>query len=230
MPPVVVKTVPESGSKAIAPGEMEIKVTFSKEMRTDNSWSWSTAWQSSTLEVLGKPRFEADKRTCVLKVRVQPNKTYAYWLNSAGCRHFKDTQSRFTRISRSLAARFGLADPQAAVGKTDFDYFSEEHARQAYDDEQELIRTGRPIIDKEEKETWPDGHVTWVSTTKMPPMTKKTISWRTITAMVPSAPPRASAPTSPMNTCAGCVLNHKKASPAPAIAEQNTSNSPEPGM
>ncbi len=82
--------------------------------------------------------------------------------------YFKDTQSRFTCISRSLAARFGLADPLAAVGKTDFDFFSEEHARQAYDDEQELIRNGRPIIDKEEKETWPDGHVTWVSTTKMP--------------------------------------------------------------
>src|SRR6185436_1374959 len=32
------------------------------------------------------------------------------------------------------------------------------------------------------------------STTKMPPMMASTISWRTMTAMVPSAPPSASAP------------------------------------
>jgi hypothetical protein len=61
-------------------------------------------------------------------------------------------------------------------------------------------------------------------------MTKKTISWRTMIAMVPSAPPSASAPTSPMKTCAGWVLNQRKARPAPAIAEQNTSSSPEPGI
>jgi len=39
-----------------------------------------------------------------------------------------------------------------------------------------------------------------------------------ITAIVPSAPPSASAPTSPMKTCAGWVLNQRKARPAPAIA------------
>ena len=42
-----------------------------------------------------------------------------------------------------------------------------------------------------------------VSTTKMPPMMSTTSSWRTITAIVPSAAPSASAPMSPMNTCAG---------------------------
>jgi diguanylate cyclase (GGDEF)-like protein len=54
-----------------------------------------------------------------------------------------------------------------AIGKTDFDFFTMEHAHQAYEDEQEIIQTGRPLI-KEEKETWIDRPDTWVSTIKMP--------------------------------------------------------------
>jgi PAS domain S-box-containing protein len=81
--------------------------------------------------------------------------------------YFKDCKSRFLRINPALAGVFGLSDPSQAVGKTDFDFFTAEHAQQAYDDEQEIIRTGWPMAAKEEKETWRDGHVTWASTTKM---------------------------------------------------------------
>jgi PAS domain S-box-containing protein len=81
--------------------------------------------------------------------------------------YFKDLESRFISISRSQAKILGLKDPSQAVGKTDFDYFSIEHAQMAYDDEQEIIRTGKPLI-KEEKETWPDRPDTWVLTTKLP--------------------------------------------------------------
>ena len=93
IPPVVVKTVPEAGSKDVSPGEFEIKVTFSKEMR-DRSWSWSTAWENSTPEDLGKPRYEADHKTCVLKVKLEPNKTYGFWLNSEKFTGFRDKQGR----------------------------------------------------------------------------------------------------------------------------------------
>jgi diguanylate cyclase (GGDEF)-like protein/PAS domain S-box-containing protein len=82
--------------------------------------------------------------------------------------YFKDRESRFVGISRSLANRFGLDNPGDALGKTDFDMFSEEHAKQAFADEQEIIRTGQPVVEKEEKETWPDGRETWVLTTKLP--------------------------------------------------------------
>jgi two-component system, sensor histidine kinase and response regulator len=82
--------------------------------------------------------------------------------------YFKDLASRFIQISRSLGRRFGLTNPADARGKTDFDFFGEEHARQAYLNEQEMIASGRPVISLEEKETWADGHVTWASTTKMP--------------------------------------------------------------
>lgn len=89
MAPVVVKTFPEAGAKDVAPGEVEIKVTFSKEMM-DGSWSWSTAWQNSTPPGTSKPHYDADHRTCVLKVKLEPNKTYGYWLNSQSFHNFKD--------------------------------------------------------------------------------------------------------------------------------------------
>lgn len=91
--PVVVKTFPEAGSKDVAAGEVELKVTFSKEMM-DNSWTWSTAWKDSTPEFLGKPRFDADRRTCVVKVKLEPGKTYGFWLNSQNFHGFKCKQGR----------------------------------------------------------------------------------------------------------------------------------------
>jgi PAS domain S-box-containing protein len=82
--------------------------------------------------------------------------------------YFKDRSSRFTRISRDLAEWFGLRDPAEAIGKADRDFFTEEHASKALADERELMRSGEPLVGIEEKETWPDGRVMWVSTTKMP--------------------------------------------------------------
>jgi PAS domain S-box-containing protein len=82
--------------------------------------------------------------------------------------YIKDTESRFLRIGLSHARSFGLKDSSEAVGKTDFDFFTVEHARSAYEAEQDIIRTGKPLVGLEEKETWTDGHETWVSTTKMP--------------------------------------------------------------
>ncbi len=88
--------------------------------------------------------------------------------NSPDNIYFKDTQSRFVKASKSLARVFGVASPDEMTGKTDFDFFDEAHARPAFEDEQSIIRTGLPMIGKEEREVWKDGHVTWVSSTKMP--------------------------------------------------------------
>jgi PAS domain S-box-containing protein len=82
--------------------------------------------------------------------------------------YFKDDQSRFTRVNQAFARHFGQNDPAQFIGRSDFDFFTEEHARQAYEDEKEVMRTGQPVIGKEEKETWADGRETWVSTSKMP--------------------------------------------------------------
>jgi len=81
---------------------------------------------------------------------------------------FKDTESRFLMINRALASRFGLSDPALALGRTDFDFFSDGHAQEARNDEIEVMRTGKPIIAKEEFETTHSGKSLWVLTTKLP--------------------------------------------------------------
>jgi PAS domain S-box-containing protein len=81
--------------------------------------------------------------------------------------YFKDRDSRFIAVSGSKARRNGMA-PAAMVGKSDFDLFSDPHARKAFNDEQRIMLTGQPLINQEERETWSGKPDTWVSTTKMP--------------------------------------------------------------
>lgn len=82
--------------------------------------------------------------------------------------YFKDLQSRFVRNNATHARALGAASPEACVGKSDFDFFSREHAERAFADEQEIIRTGRPMIAKIERLTMRDGKQGWASSTKMP--------------------------------------------------------------
>jgi PAS domain S-box-containing protein len=80
--------------------------------------------------------------------------------------YFKDLESRFIRIN--TAVHFGFDDPAQVIGKSDFDFFTRDHAQPAYDDEQRIIKTGVPLIGIEERETWADKEDTWASTTKTP--------------------------------------------------------------
>ncbi len=81
--------------------------------------------------------------------------------------YFKDLESRFIRINNATAELMHVGDPKDAIGHTDFDYFTEEHARPAYEDEQWIIQTGQSIT-KEEKETIANEPDRWVKTTKLP--------------------------------------------------------------
>ncbi|HMB99392.1 MAG TPA: PAS domain S-box protein [Balneolaceae bacterium] len=83
---------------------------------------------------------------------------------------FKDTESKFIKINKACADKFGLKDPAEAVGKTDFDFFREEDARISFEDEKMIMKTGQPVIGKIESGVSQTGSncLTWSSTTKMP--------------------------------------------------------------
>lgn len=88
--------------------------------------------------------------------------------NSPDSIYFKDTESRFLKTSASQARLVGLQSVDELVGKSDFDFFAEEHARPAFEDEQAIIRTGQPMIGKVEKEILKSGQESWALTNKMP--------------------------------------------------------------
>lgn len=81
--------------------------------------------------------------------------------------YFKDRDSRYIRVNRAQAAYLKLGDPKDAAGKRDFDFLPGDMAERAFETEQNIVRTGEPVIGKIESEKGPDGITRWASTTKM---------------------------------------------------------------
>ena len=81
--------------------------------------------------------------------------------------YFKDKQSKFIRISQSMVGLFKATETNELIGKSDFDFHNDEHARKAFEEEQDIIKTHVPVIDNIVNEKWEDGRDYWISTTKM---------------------------------------------------------------
>src|SRR5258707_6817040 len=82
--------------------------------------------------------------------------------------YFKDTESRFLRLNMAQAQNLGASDPEQALGKTDFDFQPKNIAESSYTEEQRLMQTGQPILNRLEFNPTPDGQDRWVSCTKGP--------------------------------------------------------------
>ena len=94
LPPSVVKTIPQCGDDSVDPSLTEISVTFSKEMKVvEHCWSWCSISEESFPQTTGSPEFKPDKRTCVLPVKLEPEKTYAIWFNVDQFKSFQDPEA-----------------------------------------------------------------------------------------------------------------------------------------
>ncbi|QEG21276.1 ATP-binding protein [Mariniblastus fucicola] len=81
--------------------------------------------------------------------------------------YFKDLNSVITLCSDSMTVRFTGSSDESIVGKSDFDFFDRECAEKFFADEQEIIRTGKPIFGVVQTELR-DGKTAWVSSSKLP--------------------------------------------------------------
>lgn len=82
--------------------------------------------------------------------------------------YFKDRESKILRASKALAVKLGRSDPAELIGRTDRELFTAEHADQALADERRIMETGIGMLGFTERETHPDGRVTYALTDKLP--------------------------------------------------------------
>ena len=80
--------------------------------------------------------------------------------------YFKDDKHRFVLVNTAKAAHHNTT-PEKMKGTTDFDYLPKKQAQQIVEDDEQVLTTGEPIINKVEKITI-DGEEQWVSVTKVP--------------------------------------------------------------
>jgi two-component system, cell cycle sensor histidine kinase and response regulator CckA len=82
--------------------------------------------------------------------------------------YFKNPHSQYTRINAAHAKVLGVASPDDAIGKTDFDFLPPGHSQRAHKLEQQIIKSGKPVTAFIEDVRLRDGKQHWFSTTKMP--------------------------------------------------------------
>ena len=83
--------------------------------------------------------------------------------------YVKDTESRYVLSNSAHAAFLGVASPEAVVGKTVFDLFSPELAKQSRADDQTVMQSGQPLVNREERAiAQSTGRPVWNLTTKVP--------------------------------------------------------------
>ncbi|MCD6231060.1 PAS domain S-box protein [Candidatus Aerophobetes bacterium] len=87
--------------------------------------------------------------------------------NTSDSIYFKDNKGQFVKVNKIKAEHYGTT-PEEIVGKTDFNFLPEEEAKECFTDDNWVIKSGKPIINKIEKITHPDGTKHWVSVTKVP--------------------------------------------------------------
>ncbi|MBN1913949.1 MAG: PAS domain-containing protein [Candidatus Omnitrophica bacterium] len=81
--------------------------------------------------------------------------------------YFKDTKGRLVLVNEAHARGLGLK-PEQVKGKTDFDFFPKERAQLMKRDDEQVMKSRKPLIDKIERATRPDGIDNYSSTTKIP--------------------------------------------------------------
>jgi PAS domain S-box-containing protein len=79
----------------------------------------------------------------------------------------KDRQSRFVVVNKMVAGVMGT-NPEALIGKTDFEFYTPDLAQRYFDDEQGIMQAGMAKINYEEPHLDENGNRIILSTSKVP--------------------------------------------------------------
>ena len=86
--------------------------------------------------------------------------------------YVKDVDSRWQECNSAILTLFNAAKKTDVLGKTDWDFYPEEIAKEIIQDDRSVIETGRPIVNKLEVIVDQAGRLLWVLTTKTPARNK----------------------------------------------------------
>jgi PAS domain S-box-containing protein len=82
--------------------------------------------------------------------------------------YIKDRRSRFILANQKLAQVHHLKSPEEILGKSDHDYYPEKLADKYFRDEQEIMKSGKPMINQEELSMDERGNDIFLASTKIP--------------------------------------------------------------
>jgi hypothetical protein len=80
----------------------------------------------------------------------------------------KNIKHEFLAASTALAQRMGARSGDDLLGKSDFDFYPKEIAKKYTEDEDELMRSGQAVIDREESCLDAAGNTVWHLTSEVP--------------------------------------------------------------
>jgi len=82
--------------------------------------------------------------------------------------YVKDAETRKTLTNKADLNNLGCGSEAEVLGKTDFDIFPHNIAAAFFADDQAVLKTGQPVVNREEKVVRWDGGIRWLLTTKVP--------------------------------------------------------------
>ena len=88
--------------------------------------------------------------------------------NLPDCIYAKDAKTRKVIANPADLENLGCQTEAEAIGKTDFDLFPQDLAAGYFADDQSVLQTGQPVVNREEKVVLPNGETRWLLTTKVP--------------------------------------------------------------
>jgi len=174
---IVSNRIPGGLSESLLQQYEDIVLTEKKENNIEFSFgkTWFRVYIAPWFEqntqlggVFGMARDISKEKNAILDLQAEQEYFRTLMDNIPDTIYFKDTLSRFTRINKAKARSIGLQNPADAIGKTDFDFFEKGKAQEAFNDEADIFRTGKSLVDKIEKLRDRQGNDYWVSATKIP--------------------------------------------------------------
>ncbi|HBY56248.1 MAG TPA: hypothetical protein DEG96_00010, partial [Candidatus Atribacteria bacterium] len=111
--------------------------------------------------------FVNERKKAIKELARERNLLHALMNNISDSIYFKDKENRFVMVNKAKAEHSGVA-PKNMIGKTDFDFLPKELARKSFADDNYVMKSGKPLIDKIEKIIHLNKTEHWVSVSKVP--------------------------------------------------------------